>query len=350
MNKKAKWLLTLSLATMITSSGIVMAATTADQQQGLKAGHPMGYHMKHAEKDHKALLELLKIDENTLRSEFKEGKTLGQIAAAHGVSEKKVIDLVKKQMTQRIEEGVKAGRITADQAKQMKADVAQKAEQMVKSGPGLRDGFGPGKMGHHPKGNEQDHKALLELLKIDENTLRSEFKAGKSLGQIATEHGVSEQAVIDLHKQHMTQRIEEGVKAGRLTAERAEQMKANMAQRAEEMVKSAPGSREGFGPGKAGFHGKHMMDHTALLELLKIDEATFKNELKEGKTLGQIAAAHGVSEQAVIDHMKQQMTQRIEEGVASGRLTAEQAEKMKADMAEKAEEMVKSGPKMMRKK
>lgn len=238
MNNKTKWLLVLSLATTITGSGIVMAATSADQKTDAKPGHPMCQQMKHGRQNHQAMLDLIKIDEATFRSEIKAGKTLAQMAAEHGVTEQAVIDLAKQHMTERIEEGVKAGRLTAEQAERMKDNMEQRAEQMVKSAPGPRGGFGPGKFGPHFMGNEQKHKELLELLKIDENTLRSEFKAGKTLGQIAVEHGISEQAVIDLKIRHMTERIEEGLKSGRLTAEQAEQMKAGTAQRAEQMVKT----------------------------------------------------------------------------------------------------------------
>lgn len=240
MNKKTKWLLVLSLATTIGGSGIVMAATTANQQRDMKACHSMGQHMRPGGQNHRAMLELLKIDEATFRSELKAGKSLGQIAVEHGASEQAVIDMVKQHMTERIEEGIKSGRLTAEQGAKRKDDVGQRAEQMVKSAPGPRGGFGLGKFGQHPMGNGQDHKELLELLKIDENTLRSEFKAGKTLGQIAVEQGVSEQEVIDLKIQHMTNRIEEGVKAGRLTEEQGAQMKADVEQRAEQMVKYGP--------------------------------------------------------------------------------------------------------------
>ena len=256
MNKKSKWLLVVSLATMVTGSGMVMAATNnADQQQGNPEGRgkrpPMACHMGPGMmKDHTALLNLLNIDEATLRSECAAGKTLGQIAGEHGVAEQAVIELVKEQMTARIDADVKAGRLTAEQGKQMKAGASQRAEQMVKRGPGAPGG----PMGHRGPGMIKD-TALLNLLNIDEATLRSECAAGKTLSQIAAEHGVAEQAVINLVKEEMITHIEQGVKDGCLSAEQGEQMKADAAQKAEQMVKNGPGVPGGprghhRGPGK----------------------------------------------------------------------------------------------------
>ncbi len=336
MNKKSKWLLAVSLATVVTGSGIVMAATNnTDQQQGNPEGKGNRPHRAHhtgfGKMDNTALLDLLKIDAATLRSEFAAGKTLGQIAGEHGVAEQAVIELVKEQMTAHIDADVKAGRLTAEQGAQMKAGVAQKAEQMVQKGPGALGHRGPGMM---------NDKALLDLLKIDAATFRSDFAAGKTLSQIAGEHGVAEQAVIDLIKAQMTAHIDEGVKSGHLTAQQGEQMKAGVAQKVEQFVQKGPGA---FG-GPLGHRGQGMMNNTALLDLLKIDAATLRSEFGAGKTLSQIAGEHGVAEQAVINLVKEEMTTRIDQGVKAGRLTAEQGEKMKADAAQRAEQMVKNGP------
>jgi hypothetical protein len=52
------------------------------------------------------------------------------------------------------------------------------------------------------------------------------------------------------------------------------------------------------------------------------------------------AMEHGISEQALKDFLVQQMTKHLEEGVSAGRITADKAEKMKANMDEHITNMI----------
>lgn len=232
MNKKSKWLLALGLATIMTSSGIVMAATASEQgaaKEGMFGAHRMGKHMKHeghGKMDHTALLELLKIDEATFKTELKAGKTIAQIATEHGVSEEAVTALVKEQMTKRVEEAIESGRIPAERAAEMKSKIAQHAEQMIKSGPKMMQKI--------------DTTELQKLLGIDDKTLREEFKSGKSMATIATEHGVSKEQVTEVCKQIAVRHIDEAVKAGRIPADKAEQLKAKISQNADKLIARNP--------------------------------------------------------------------------------------------------------------
>jgi predicted DNA-binding protein YlxM (UPF0122 family) len=77
------------------------------------------------------MLTLLKIDEPTFAQEQNSGKSLAKIAATHQVSRQAVVDLVVKQMNQEIDTGLAEKRVTVDQAKEMKANVAEKAKEFV---------------------------------------------------------------------------------------------------------------------------------------------------------------------------------------------------------------------------
>lgn len=184
----------------------------------------------HAPFANEKLLALLKIDANTLRSEMKDGKTLVAIAKEHGVSEKKLKDFMVSDITQHINEGVKAGRIPSERAEKMKADMDKRVTDMI-NGKGPMLGHGP-KAGHAFFANEK----LLTLLNIDADTLKTELKGGKTLVAIAGEHGVSEQELKAFMLEQMSQRIDESVKAGRISAEKAGEMKANMDQRVSDMI------------------------------------------------------------------------------------------------------------------
>jgi hypothetical protein len=99
-----------------------------------------------------------------------------------------------------------------------------------------------------------NNKALLTLLKIDSDTLKQEFKAGKSLADIAAEKKVPEQQVIDLMVKESTQRIDQSVKSGKLTQEKADQMKAKLKDQITKSVERKGGF--GFGGRRAG-QGQH---------------------------------------------------------------------------------------------
>jgi hypothetical protein len=111
-------------------------------------------------------------------------------------------------------------------------------------------------------------------------------------------------------------------------------MKTNMAERVTKLINGKGPMQHGPMAGHAPF------ENDKLLAFLKIDAETLKNELKAEKTLVAIAGEQGVSEQALHDFLVEQMTERLEAGVKDGRITADQAEKMKANMAERVTKLI----------
>jgi hypothetical protein len=67
-----------------------------------------------------------------------------------------------------------------------------------------------------------------------------------------------------------------------------------------------------------------------VLETIGIDRQTLRSELRSGKTIGEIATAHGVEPTAVIDALVTAATTKLDAAVAAGKIKAEQAEKIKA--------------------
>lgn len=192
----------------------------------------------------------------------------------------------------------------------------------------------------HHKGQRPENKELLALLKMDAETFRNEMKAGKTLAEVAKERGVSEQQLKDVMIRQMTERIDAGVKAGKLTTEQADKLKADMDQRVSDRInrKAPVGDMH---------HGRrhHRMDNTELLALLKLDQEAFRSEMRAGKTLAEVAKERGVAEQQLKDVIIKQMTERIDAGVKAGKLTAEKADKIKANMDQRVSEQInRKGP------
>lgn len=243
MNKKS--LLALTLGVSLAVGSLVMGTYTMAQANQRPAGmeqeegRPEKHERPMFNKEHQQeLLALLQIDEQTFKQEKSSGKSLAEIGAEHNVSRQEIVDLVLKHMNQHLDKGVAEGRLTNEQANEMKTHAAERAQGMV---DGKHTGFGKmhgdKKDGHRqPMHNQQNQQDLLNLLQIDEPTFKQEIDSGKSLGQIATAHNVSRQDIVDLMVKHMNQHIDKGLSEGRLTEEKANEMKSHAVEKAQEMI------------------------------------------------------------------------------------------------------------------
>ncbi|GAA4857065.1 hypothetical protein GCM10023310_40220 [Paenibacillus vulneris] len=171
-----------------------------------------------------------------------------------------------------------------------------------------------GKEGKHLEKGERRAIPILEeaaaILNMDKAALSAALKE-KSLVDIAKEKGISETDLISKLKAVRSGKIDEAVKAGKLTAEQAEKMKANMDKHLKFMVNH-----------KGGFwHGKHGMKHKMLpapdklAAIIGISEDQLRAELKEGKSLAEIAAAKGMNKEQLVAKIKEEMTPWIEKMV-----------------------------------
>ena len=92
---------------------------------------PMGFDKMHNRPVSPEMLILLQTDEQTFIQEQRSGKTLAQIATIHNVSRQAMVNLVVKEMSQHIDQGVTDNRITAAQATEMKTNAVDRAQKMV---------------------------------------------------------------------------------------------------------------------------------------------------------------------------------------------------------------------------
>ncbi|USG66889.1 hypothetical protein NDK47_06220 [Brevibacillus ruminantium] len=197
--------------------------------------------------------------------------------------------------------------------------------------------FGEGKVkvlfkGKGPGNNEE----LLKLLNLSADELKEALKADKSLAEVAKEQGVSTEDVVNLLVKQQKEQLAEAVKAGKLTQEQADKVSENAAEHVQKMVESKHEGRE------KGAHGFFLTKGTELLDLLKLDEAGLQAQLKEGKSLADIAKAQGVSTEDVVSLIVKQQENQLAEAVKAGKLTQEQADKMSENAKERVQKMVES--------
>lgn len=200
-----------------------------------------------------------------------------------------------------------------------------------------------------------NHKEMLTLLQIDDQTFKQEKDGGKSLAQIGSAHKASRQSIVDLVVRHMNHQIDKGLRDNHITATQATEMKTNAVETAQTMIDKKPmGPLGPMGPMRPmelmekmdqmrpmisdKMHNRPVSPE--MLTLLQIDEQTFRQEQNNGKTLAQIASAHNVSRQAMVDLVVKEMSQHIDQGVEDQRITAAQATEMKTNAVDKAQKMV----------
>jgi len=206
------------------------------------------------------------------------------------------------------------------------------------SGPlaGCEHGLGLGlAMGH-----------LLKGVGLTPQEIAEGKAAGLTWGQILDQYGdvtaaQAKQKALDALKS----KLDQAVANGRLTQEQADQRLADAGAKIDQFLNSKPGDhlpgRDGDGkPGKGFGIPKGGASLETIAGVLGTDVETLRIQLAEGKTIAEIA---GDKTQAVIDALVAEANAKIDEAVANGRLTQEQADQLKTKTAEMISKFVNEG-------
>ena len=89
-----------------------------------------------------------------------------------------------------------------------------------------------------------------------------------------------------------------------------------------------------------GRHGAHLEE---VAEFLGITSEEIREALQDGSTLGEIADANGSSADELIAFMVEQASERLDQAVAEGRITEEEAAERLAEITERITEGVTEG-------
>ena len=211
----------------------------------------------------------LGITTDALKTERRSGKTLAQIAVAHGKTAADVVAVVTTALNKAIDDAVTASTLTADQATALKAHVSELANHLVndsghggrfgghRHGPGMGHGFGGGLFG---EARGKIVTAVATSLGISEANLKTELDAGSSLAQIAVKHGKTAADVTKVVTDSATAQIDAAVTANKLTADQATRLKAHLPQLVDRIVNGTRSGDHGRGGGGKCDHGDHQND------------------------------------------------------------------------------------------
>jgi hypothetical protein len=201
----------------------------------------------------------------------------------------------------------------------------------VAGGPGIHIVAGP-------RGGPAPVAAYLGLTEAE---LRAQLEAGKSLAQIASAQGKSVAGLEDVILADAKTHLDEAVSNGKLTAAQEERMLADLKSHLDDIVNAT-----GNGAGVRIAIGPAFGDAAATF--LGLTPKELRAELDSGKTLAQIAAAHGKSLDALKAAILGGAKEQLDEAVAAGKLTAAQEQTMLAKLQEHLDEIVNSSGRPVR--
>jgi polyhydroxyalkanoate synthesis regulator phasin len=160
----------------------------------------------------------------------------------------------------------------------------------------------------------------------------------------ASQLGVEPSELSDALKDALKNRIDEAVDEGRLTEEQAEALKERIDENEYPLLGGALKLGPGLhGPGLDGFGPFGQFGHVELLSTaasyLGITETKLREAL-EDQTLAEIAKDHGKTAAGLVQQLVATQAKRIDEAVADGKLTDEQATELKANLRERMDAFV----------
>jgi polyhydroxyalkanoate synthesis regulator phasin len=205
-------------------------------------------------------------------------------------------------------------------------------------GPGFPGGRGPrGGAGPGRGGFGVDFNAAATAIGIPAAQLRTELQ-GKSLAEVATAHGKTAADVATALKNAAHTRIDAAVTAGKLTADQATTQKTQADARIDQLVNQVIPQGGRGGPGFGGRPG-FGLELNAAATAIGIPAAQLRTEL-QGKSLAQVATAHGKTAADVATALKNAAHTRIDAAVTAGKLTADQATTQKTQADARIDQVV----------
>ncbi len=156
----------------------------------------------------------------------------------------------------------------------------------------------------------------------------------------AAQLGVEPSALSDALKQALENRIDEAVDQGRLTEEQGARLKERLQSSDYPLLFGmGPGRGHGFGgPDRGGPFGRSGILEAAA-SYLGMTEAELREALGD-QTLAEIAKKEGKTAAGLVNELVAAQTKRIDDAVDEGKLTDEQADRLKAGLAERMQALV----------
>lgn len=135
---------------------------------------------------------LLGMSKDDLLAELKKGKSLGEVAKAHGMNNEELTRNLMVLRIQKINEAVIAGKLPAEKAEKIKSRMKEHITYLLsRKGNEVLEHIDSHKRLRHSTLRHFTPSKMAELIGISEQELVSKLKEGRSLSEIAEEQGIS---------------------------------------------------------------------------------------------------------------------------------------------------------------
>ncbi|MEZ5407654.1 MAG: hypothetical protein R2761_06490 [Acidimicrobiales bacterium] len=203
------------------------------------------------------LASVLGLSGEDLWGQLAEGKSLGEIADAQGVSRDTVTDTLTRSLADHLADEVAEGDLTQSEADARLARATDAVAGMLDRGWGdVAEGGGQGRGmgfgGHDHRGGpgrSGELQALADSLGIDLDQLRTDVMAGQTIAEAAAAQGVSADELTNALETEATERIDQALANGRIDQAKADDLKAGLEARIDDLVNRDAGDlgRGGWG-------------------------------------------------------------------------------------------------------
>jgi polyhydroxyalkanoate synthesis regulator phasin len=163
------------------------------------------------------------------------------------------------------------------------------------------------------------------------------------LEDAAKELGVEPDELDDALRTALENRVDEAVKAGRMSQEEGERLKEAIESGDFPMLGvpffrgHGPGGGPGLGEGHLHIEFRGLDDAA---DYLGMSEEELREQLADGTTLAEVAKAHDKSVDGLVDALVNATDARLDEAVEEGHLSQEQADELKKGTKERVEDFV----------
>jgi hypothetical protein len=221
------------LGTPASSSAATGAVTKAP------GGRP-AWGMDHPSPELDAAAKAIGVSTAALTADLEAGKTIAQVAKSKNVAVQTVADAMVAAAKKSFESNLNA-RITAEVNGTLERPDPPGGPDGPDRGFGFRGGFGL--------------DAAAKAIGVDTTTLLDALKGGKTIAQVAKSKNVPVKTVVDAMVAAAKTQFDAMVKAGRLTADQAAKIEANLTQMITDQV-NGTFTRPGFGFGHGFGQGR----------------------------------------------------------------------------------------------
>jgi transposase-like protein len=203
---------------------------------------------------------------------------------------------------------------------------------IVAGGVSVAGAAGPGSPGGRGHGGLRvAGETAANTIGVTPQDLRTQVRSGKTIAQVATEHGVDANTVVNAIVAAVTQQIDQKAAAGSIDANRAEQAKQKLPDFANRFVNETK-PRRGYRILKDALK--------AAAKEIGVSENELKDALKNGKSIAQVAKDHDKSVDDVVNAIVKAATSDIDQAVKDGKLDSKKADEIKQKLPDRVKKLV----------